>query len=381
MTIDFSRSLANAAHYPPPRILAMPKVTARHLTLRRQPCVDTRGLLVTSSGRNAIAAAAGLMRKSEGPNRILVPAYHCPALIEPFVWQGYEIVFYPIRHDLSTDIAQLRRIAADSGATHGVAIRFFGFAQNAPEVLAEMQQLGLRVLEDCAHALFDFLDIAGPGPSPAHYRICSLNKFLPTIEGGALRPGEEPHMPLTRRSPIATLKSFARMRTLNRPRRARSSAPALPLARAELAQASGDGGASASRRYRYFDPEQAYVGAFPQSRWLFMHSDYARIGEARRRAFLALGDALKNSSMGKPLYGELGDSVPYVLPFLLNDDCHFATLRNAGLQILRWEELAPTDCAVSREYRRRLIQVPCHQDLCDDDLDYIAAAFSGAVTR
>ena len=376
MSIDFSQHLADGADFPQPRIYAGPRLALKHLTLRSQSCIDIQGLQLTSSGRNAIEIAAECMRERHDDNRILVPAYHCPALIEPFLWHGYQVVFYPVRTDLSTDLNELQHIAKSTDATHGVVIRFFGFQQNAPETVATMKSLGLGVLEDCAHALFDFLDECSEEPPPRHYRICSLNKFLPTLEGGALHLRTSDCVELRSCSKMATLKGLVRLSRTNRPRQTAECA----TVNANKREAQQTNGAEDdTKRFRYFEPENAKSSALPQTRWLFEHSAYKHIAQKRRQVFNSIVHALKDSPMGTPLYEELGNSVPYVVPFLLNDARHFTTLRQAGLQILRWEELARSKCKVSESFRHHLIQVPCHQDLNNDDIDYIANTFAGSV--
>lgn len=380
MTIDFSRSLANATDFPPPTIFAAPRLRAGDVTLRRQRAMTAPDVLPTASGRNAVALAARLMERDDGSNRILMPAYHCPALIEPFLWRGYEVIFYPVQPDLSVDLDGLRELARRSGATHGVVIRFFGFEQNVTQSLQLMQTLGLNVLEDCAHALFDFLRPINAAGDGLYYRICSLNKFLPTDGGGALRPWREQQAPLSDPGVLAHAKSLVRMRTLNRPRRGAEAGNGAPGGSKTSGAHDRSDRARPGRAkpYRYFDPAVTDVQASLATRWLFTHSRHAWIAARRRQAFEHLAGALEHSPFGQPLYRQLGGAVPYVLPFLLDEEQYFTRLRMAGLQILRWEELADAGCAVSADYRRRLIQVPCHQGLSDADLAYIVEAFTGS---
>ncbi len=86
---------------------------------------------------------------------------------------------------------------------------------------------------------------------------------------------------------------------------------------------------------------------------------------------------LAYSPLGRLLWPQLPEhSAPYVVPFLLNDSSSFDLLRKRGLQVFRWEELAPTSCSVSLDYRNRLIQIPCHQDLTAADIQQIIQVFS-----
>ncbi|MEQ8692203.1 MAG: hypothetical protein RIC89_15370, partial [Pseudomonadales bacterium] len=128
--------------------------------------------------------------------------------------------------------------------------------------------------------------------------------------------------------------------------------------------------------FKYYLPEIALTPGYKHNAWICQHTDHARVRKARRSHYQTLATALAAGCGGQPLYAEVGDAVPYVLPFLLDDARHFTTLRRAGIQILRWEELAETvTCPISQDYRRRLVQIPCHQSLRQQDIDYIVHVF------
>ena len=102
--------------------------------------------------------------------------------------------------------------------------------------------------------------------------------------------------------------------------------------------------------------------------------DETGIINARRRNYRLLGKLFKDSDIGVPLYPELmPHEVPYAYPCILRDAGTFARIRNAGIPLLRWEELAPSACEISAAYRSKLIQIPCHQDLSVKDLGLIEA--------
>jgi hypothetical protein len=46
----------------------------------------------------------------------------------------------------------------------------------------------------------------------------------------------------------------------------------------------------------------------------------------------------------------------------------------AGVPLLRWEEVAYSDCLVSERYVGDLVQIPCHQDLDDEDIEWLTGA-------
>jgi hypothetical protein len=93
----------------------------------------------------------------------------------------------------------------------------------------------------------------------------------------------------------------------------------------------------------------------------------------RSRNYTRLLDLSTRFHGARPLFAELGsDTVPYVFPMLLSDPDHnHSRLRQLGIEAYRWEDLAVSDCAVSQRYERHLVQLPCHQGLSQEQLEYM----------
>ena len=74
-----------------------------------------------------------------------------------------------------------------------------------------------------------------------------------------------------------------------------------------------------------------------------------------------------------PLYPVLADDVvPYAFPLLIDSaGLLFHWFKLAGIPMWRWEDMAVTDCLVAKEYRWRLIQLPCHQDLNQAEMQWL----------
>ena len=75
----------------------------------------------------------------------------------------------------------------------------------------------------------------------------------------------------------------------------------------------------------------------------------------------------------EPLFSDLPDNVvPYAFPLLIPaSGIGFHLLKLAGIPIFRWEDMAITDCAIARDYRVRLLQLTCHQELREEELDWM----------
>ena len=59
---------------------------------------------------------------------------------------------------------------------------------------------------------------------------------------------------------------------------------------------------------------------------------------------------------------------------------HFFMLKRLGMPIWRWDDMAVSACDVSLEYRLHLLHLPCHQELSADQMVWMAAAVTSALT-
>ncbi len=373
MQAEFLAPLADAGDFPAPDIPLRPHLSWRLLRGDRMPVAAGDGEQLTVSGRVALAAVASDL--ALGPeDRVLLPAYHCPSLVEPFVACGAQVDYYPVDAGLEPRVDELMSRLRD--ATRAVVfVRYFGLDPAHLDALADaLRARGVAIVHDCAHAYY-----ALPRVPATDYAVASLVKFFALEEGGVVRfPAARP--PPDYRPGRAPRGADARL-ALAALERARAAGALAPLAwlsdladlrsrwrrRVPTAPAQDTPGA---REYRYFDP--AAVGrsvTWSTARLLGLVG--RRTFPARRRELYArLAEATASGLAAHPLAPRLGaHDVPYVFPLVLHHPRRqFAALRNSGIPLYRWEEIVPTDCAVSAEYRESLVQVPCHQDLSDAHL-------------
>lgn len=314
-----------------------------------RPAPDNTGTtLVLAWARNALA----LVARAHAGRRTLLPAYHCPALVEPFLWAGCPVVFYPLTPELAPDMAWLERnLAADDTL---VVVPFFGVTSTITGALALARERGSLVVEDLAHAAFKTrLD--------GDYGVTSLQKFYPVESGAELFVSAGADA-----GPVTALW-----------RAAMASPPAWrvrQLVDKTLRKTGLRGRNDTAPPYRYLQPDSLGEPMRPRDRRIIAASDTGAIADRRRHCYQRLSVALADSALGRPLYPALGPTdVPYVFPLLLRDQTIFRAIRKAALPLYRWEEIATGHCATSDSYRRRLVQLPCHQDLTDEDIALLLA--------
>ncbi|MGH7163730.1 MAG: DegT/DnrJ/EryC1/StrS family aminotransferase, partial [Planctomycetota bacterium] len=136
--------------FPKPLAPAHPPFSPRWIGRRgprRTPCVlDAGDVRFGVGGRTAIALA--LRRLDIGPGaKVLAPAYHCTAMIEPIVAAGAEPVFYRVREDTSVDLEDAAA-KADGAARALLAVHYFGWPQDGGALRAFCDARGWALLED-----------------------------------------------------------------------------------------------------------------------------------------------------------------------------------------------------------------------------------------
>jgi dTDP-4-amino-4,6-dideoxygalactose transaminase len=120
---------------------------------------------------------------------------------------------------------------------------------------------------------------------------------------------------------------------------------------------------------KYTDPRFDYAHSSARSSLagdlITKYVSLNEIIERRKRNFQILKERCESLS-GATLVGgdQITHETPYVFPLLVDDAERIHKLfRKAEFPVWRWDDIRQSDCPVSRDYSRRLIQFPCHQGL------------------
>lgn len=141
---------------------------------------DGRETLYTETGRQALTIVRRVLDR-RGVNQILVPAYLCESMVEPFRRGGWRVGVLETSRELrlqrgGEDWSRLR----NSGRRTAVLLAsYFGFSPDEEHIaLAEEARAeGAYVIEDETHRPF------APGGVEADLTFCSLRKLLPLADG------------------------------------------------------------------------------------------------------------------------------------------------------------------------------------------------------
>jgi dTDP-4-amino-4,6-dideoxygalactose transaminase len=382
-----------ARDFPAPRAPVGPVLSWASFLPSAQPrlrSVLDLGPAVGLTGARAGIAHA-LRAQGIGPGHdVLIPAYHCIAMVEPVTFCGATPVFYRIENDTRADLGELS--AKCSSRTRAlIAAHYFGFPQDGRALRSFCDQHGLMFIEDCAHAFFGEFD-GGPPGGHGDYAVASTMKFFPIYDGGVLVsarhsldaiPTRSSDLRFQLKSAINILEQAAdagRLRPLSAPLRVLSRIKDRAL-RAQKDRTPGDAPTPVAADGAYgFDPEAIDTRMSLASRLLAATVSTRRIIARRRRNYRYLLDAMEALPGVTPLFPGLPDGVvPYMFPVRLrNPDRVYFGLKRDAVPVLRfsedhWPGVDASVCPVAASLAKEVVQFPCHQEMRLSELDWIVS--------
>lgn len=331
----------------------------------------------------ARSAIYHLFRKlvESGRRKVLAPDYHMGNELRAIRAAGAQVELYSIGRDGSPDLAELTRRCSE-GMDVLFTIHYAGWPQPIEKLRRFCDEQGLILVEDCALALFS--ETGGqPLGSFGDYAVFCLYKTLPVIDGGLLVQNRDPfveldNLPLRRIGWAFEIGQAAQSWT----ERWRSRAPRLGAA---IAVAKRGIGALLTE----LNVERVPVGdvgfnttqaSFAMSSWsdhLLARLECAAICPQRRRNFTMLAEQLAASGIVPWLDLEPG-VCPLFYPLLVKDKpAAGRALRARGVMATElWNEGDPLSAchegAGAQFLRRHVLELPIHQDICEEQIRYIA---------
>jgi perosamine synthetase len=334
-------------------------IAAAHPTLRfadvlRKPSaagravLETPGLHLTYNGRAALYQLFRALREMRD-GVVLVPAFHCPTVVDPALRAGFDVAFYRIREDLTVDVDDLAARATGRVAAV-VAIHYVGFAADLVPLLALGRQRGFLLIEDWAHSFLRAAP-AGPAGDSGDAIVYSFYKLVPTYAGGAFWirsaaiPWRGSPRPLPPGRSIVIAKRLAEQAVGNsgsatlRGLFARLESARVALRRRQTARAVA-GDPPAEHDPYEFDSDLAGSEMPWLSRVILRACDPEAIVAARRRNYTAWNEGLVETPRIRKLRTVLPPDVcPWAYPVLLEDrSAHDHILRAQGVPLFTFGE-------------------------------------------
>jgi len=383
------------ASYPKSKIPTQPILSLSSFGLLDHPkkenipsILDSGQIKFVTSGRVAIALALKEIGIGIG-HKVLIPAYHCPAMVEPVLWSGATPLFYKINADTSVNfddiLSKLDRSVKLLMVTH-----YFGFPQNLQEIKKFCEENHIYLLEDCAHAFFGEFN-GKPLGSYGDYAIASSMKFFPIYEGGCLISNQNDIKQLELHSAGINFEIKSALNTLEKafeyerlmwlkkilafPLWTKNKIWAMLKSNKSVNRSIGPGSSEGGFG---FDANWLSKRSSLFSQYLIRLISDQRIIERRRENYQLLLKAFGELPECRPLFPNLPDKViPHVFPLVVNhSSIVFPLLKKAGVPIIRfgeylWDGVDESTCAVSVHLSHNLLQFPCHQELTPEEVEWM----------
>lgn len=279
---DFYR-LSDAPKMAPPSSLPLSRLEAQ--------ISDGRYL---STGRQAIRFCLQDMDLTH--KHALLPDYTCQSVIQPFLEEGFQLSFFPLKRDLTLSLGELGQLCRDRQVDLVLFHAYFGFDTIKGEGALPP---GVRSIYDDTQSIFS------PFAKPqADYRIASIRKWGSFPDGAFCGKREG---------------AFKEDRVLEE--------DAELLALMEEAQAQKalyiEEGQGDKARFResflqasaLLASRQDFYRMGDDSFRLFHAFDYEAMKESRRANYQALLSYPGWQALGQPLFPKLEDQVPLYFPF------------------------------------------------------------------
>lgn len=377
---------ASACGFPKPRIPLLPTGLAGLSFKTPTPWAIADHFRHFARGRYALREAYRLAGIGPG-STLLAPTYHCRTMLDPALALGGNVVLYPLRPDLSPDLAALDALVTGSPAPVNALLvtHFFGVPQPLDQLSAWCAKRGITLVEDCSHALF-CEHHRPPGVGFAgEFVVGSPYKFLPSPDGGLLYSRQTHRLDdvQTRAQPwIAELRGIANAWTTAAEQRRNGRTCDTRCIDAEIAAivehpvlAARDILVQADCSADYC-PDVEGRAALRYSQMVYSHAEIAEISSRRRKNYQKWTAALTTTPHCRPLFPELPEGcIPYMFPLYIDQpETQFYHLKQLGVPVWRWDSIAASACPTANDYRLHLLHLPCHQSLSEAELDWMIAA-------
>lgn len=136
------------------------------------------------SGREALYLIALNIKGGSPHPAILMPAYCCHSMSDPFAKAGWKIVYYRLNKDLTADIDYLRKLIAEVKPAAAFTMNFFGSAPTADAVsLIKKACPECICIEDFSHSTFALRTIWNP---QVDYYMSSIRKSVGVCDGSVI---------------------------------------------------------------------------------------------------------------------------------------------------------------------------------------------------
>jgi hypothetical protein len=343
-----------------------------------RPALFPLDQLGTPNGHLFYLARAGVfhaVRHFAAGGRVLMPAYHHGVEVEAARAADVTIEFYRVDRDMMVDVEDVVRRAQQKDTKVIYVTHFVGFAQPLDELLDVCRERNLKLIEDCALALFSRDRAGNPLGARGDAGIFCLYKSLPVPHGGFLI-GRGLPTPTVKAAPIgSTLHHLTGQLLQHLELRAPSFGRPIRSAMRRFAHATlNQVVENVQTGTMHLLPDDLELGASPLVSHICRRLDLEMVVVRRRRNFRRLAEQLDGvfEVIGAPL-------APGVCPLFLpirvpNKPRLLNALHAREIDAIDFWGTGESEFPEVNALRREVLELPCHQSLDDEDIDRVARA-------
>lgn len=389
----YSASQPVAAHRPPlPRGPVLDWSSFQRVDAPGVPSIESLAhTAFTTSGRAAIYQAL-LQLKLPAGSTVLVPTYHCPTMVAPVLLAQLEVAYFGLQPNGLPDLGGIPAELANKSRAMLVS-HYFGLANSLADVRKWCDTHGIALIEDCAHCYFGEAGDRTVG-AWGDFSTASLSKFLPVPEAGLLASALHPIKPMDLAKPnlkaqvkgwVDVIELATRYQRLAGIRPVLASLFKFKNARSPQAQAHTEATAPAPAANMMRDCDMDRIGQTPLWASMALKSmlPRGRIIARRQRNFSRYIPYFVDTPGARPLFANLPAAAeraaPYVFPLWVDKpEAVYQALRRMELPVFRWDRIWPGTPTIAGDvgllWSHHVLQLLCHQDLDDADIDRTAQA-------
>lgn len=136
------------------------------------------------SGREALHLIALNLNPDNTEPVILIPAYCCHSMVDPFEKAGWKVVYYHLNDDLTADIEHLSHLLVTIRPKAALTMNFYGSASTTDAVsYIKCGYPECICIEDFSHCTFSLQSIFNP---QVDYYVTSIRKSVGVCDGAVI---------------------------------------------------------------------------------------------------------------------------------------------------------------------------------------------------
>lgn len=136
------------------------------------------------SGREALHLVALNLNTDKNHPIVLMPAYCCHSMVDPFEKAGWKVVYYRLNEDLTADLDYLVQVLAKESPKAILTMSFYGSASTKEAVpCVKNNSPKCKVIEDFSHCTFSLADIFN---AQVDFYVTSIRKSVGVCDGSVV---------------------------------------------------------------------------------------------------------------------------------------------------------------------------------------------------